>query len=295
MTQDAVNRYFSEVGPLRAETEEAAQLDDAAYLKAIGRRIGEARRRLGMSRPVLAGQAGVSGRYLTMVEGGKCNVSILVLRALGRALGIAPVELIDSEFAAALGRLAGGLGPGELEAAHGLLARHFSARGKVERQGRILLVGMQGAGKHALGTRLAQERGVPFIDLDAAIASAPGSRASVRGFGLLEQRAIERVIAEHEAAVITAWAALSATPRSFSQLQRHCRMIWLRATPEELLRRAGITPTLGKAAAKRALGDLAAIIAAHEPMLTRADHVLDTTGLSIPACLDRLRAIADAG
>ncbi|MCX7384818.1 MAG: helix-turn-helix domain-containing protein [Alphaproteobacteria bacterium] len=294
MSQDPVDRFFSTVGPLRAETSAMADLDDAAYLKAVGQRIFDARRHLGMTRLTLARQSGISERYVTLLEVGRGNVSILLLRAVARALGTTPGELLDSASAAALGHLAGGLGETELEEAHGLLARHFSARSGNGRERRILLIGMQGAGKRTLGRALAAARQVAFFELDAATAAVPGRRATARSFGLMEQRAIERVIADNDAAVITAWASLSATPRSFSLLQRGCLTIWLRATPEEHLRRAGVLGTLGTQAARRAMSNLTAILAAHEPMLVRADHVLDTTGLTETECLERLIRLADS-
>lgn len=294
MSQDAVTRYLSAIGPVRGANAETTGLDDAAYLAAIGARILDMRRRLGMTRINLAQQSGISERYITQLEVGQGNVSILVLRALARALGTTPVELIDGPFAAALGRLAGGLGEDELEEAHGLLTRHFTARAGNGRNRRILLVGMQGTGKRTLGRALATARQVAFIDLDAATAEMTASHTAPRSFGLMEQRAAERVIAENDEAVITAWTALTATPRSFSQLQRACVTIWLRATPEEHLRRAGILQQLGAHAAGRAMADLRAIIAAHEPMLIRADHVLDTTGQSEAESLERLIRLADA-
>ncbi len=293
MTQDAVDRYFSAVGPLRAEPDELARLDEAAYLKAIGARIFQLRRRLGMTRFILAEQAKISERYVAQLENGRGNVSILVLRALARALGTTPVELLDAEFAVAIGRLAAGLNPDDMEEAHGLLTRHFTARARGGRERRTLLIGLQGAGKRTLGAGLASACGVPFIDLDSLIADAPSRRAVPRGFGLLEQRAIDRAIAENDAAVFTAWAALTATPSSFSQLQRYCRIIWLRAAPEEHLRRAGVFSTLGIRAGKRAIFDLKTILAAHEHMLVRADHVLDTTGLTAAESLDRLIRLAE--
>ncbi|WP_158924616.1 helix-turn-helix domain-containing protein, partial [Acidisphaera sp. S103] len=56
--------------------------DDAAFLQALGQRVRLLRARRGMTRRILAAQSGVSERYISAVESGTGNGSILLLRAL---------------------------------------------------------------------------------------------------------------------------------------------------------------------------------------------------------------------
>ena len=55
-------------------------MTDEAFLRAFGERIRGERARRGMSRKLLADHAGISERYLTQLESGKGNVSIVLLR-----------------------------------------------------------------------------------------------------------------------------------------------------------------------------------------------------------------------
>jgi len=64
---------------------------DETYLRHVAQRIREHRQAKGMSRRELAEAAGLSDRYVTQVESGQGNVSILVLRKLARALDV-PME-----------------------------------------------------------------------------------------------------------------------------------------------------------------------------------------------------------
>ena len=50
-----------------------------------------------MSRKLLAGDSGVSERYLAQLEGGQGNVSILLLRQIAAALNIALAELLAED------------------------------------------------------------------------------------------------------------------------------------------------------------------------------------------------------
>src|ERR1700704_2270796 len=67
------------------------------YLAALGDRVREARAKRGMSRKLLAGDSGVSERYLAQLEGGQGNVSILLLRQIAAALDIPLAELLAED------------------------------------------------------------------------------------------------------------------------------------------------------------------------------------------------------
>lgn len=64
---------------------------EAEFLAELGRRLRGHRRTLGISRHDLACASHVSERYIAMIEGGRGNVSILLLRRLASALCRPPI------------------------------------------------------------------------------------------------------------------------------------------------------------------------------------------------------------
>ena len=71
--------------------------DDIAFLHALGQRMRLLRARRGMTRRILAAQSGVSERYISAVESGTGNGSILLLRALAQALNVGLRALLEDE------------------------------------------------------------------------------------------------------------------------------------------------------------------------------------------------------
>ena len=66
-------------------------------LKALGHRIQTLRKAQGLSQVRLAGETGMSSRYLGEVEAGKRNLSFGYLDALAERLSIPLTELLDFE------------------------------------------------------------------------------------------------------------------------------------------------------------------------------------------------------
>jgi XRE family aerobic/anaerobic benzoate catabolism transcriptional regulator len=62
--------------------------DEDTYLETLGQRIRRARERRGLSRRILAERSDLSQRFLTQVEHGRGNISILRLSRLAAALGM---------------------------------------------------------------------------------------------------------------------------------------------------------------------------------------------------------------
>src|ERR671927_1130860 len=113
------------------------QQQEDAYLARLGERVRAWRTQYGMSRKALALASGVSERYLAQLEAGRGNISVLLLRKVARAMGVAVERLVREEGN-------GGEKP-------------------------IALVGLRGAGKSTLGTKLAASLGVPFVELDREV------------------------------------------------------------------------------------------------------------------------------
>ena len=135
-----------------------------------------------MSRKLLAGDSGVSERYLAQLEGGQGNVSILLLRQIAAALNIPLAELLaedpgevveltlTTQFLKRLPRQT-------LAAVRSQLVRDYGSA-RDERMKRIALIGLRGAGKSTLGAKLAKALGAPFIELDREIEREAGTSLS---------------------------------------------------------------------------------------------------------------------
>src|SRR5215471_11952966 len=206
--------------------------DHRAFIAAIGDLVRLARAKRGMTRRQLAQSSGASERYLAQIEAGQGNPSVIILKAIADALDLPVIELIPriNGRSAAMTHildLIGRLPEGELPAVAELIERHSRADAGNDRARRIALVGLRGAGKSTLGQRLAAQLGCPFIELDRLVEQEYGARipdliemAGVATFRRYERSCLERVIAQHEAAVIATAGGIVANAETFAFLLR---------------------------------------------------------------------------
>jgi XRE family aerobic/anaerobic benzoate catabolism transcriptional regulator len=279
---------------------------DSAYLAAIGERVREIRARRGMSRRVLARDSGVSERYLASLESGCGNVSILLLKQIAQAIDV-PVEQLArsspeaSAEVALLTQWLSRLSAPEIRRASDTLHRAFGAAAQ-QRKHRIALIGLRGAGKTTLGTRLAARRRVPFIELDREIEQAAG--ASLAELFLLyglpayrrhERRALESLLLRDEAMVIATGGSIVSEPETFDLLLSTCRVVWLKAKPEEHMARVVAQgDQRPMAGSTEAMDDLKRILAGRELLYRKADAIVDTSGKSIAQTLRLLEQVTAA-
>ncbi|MCW3476656.1 helix-turn-helix transcriptional regulator [Limobrevibacterium gyesilva] len=275
--------------------------DDAAFLHGVGERLRLLRARRGMTRRILSRQSGVSERYIAQMEAGGGNVSILLLRAIARALGVPATDLLADQpehaaDTALLDDLLARLTPDQRREARALLARHFGAQPHPGRATRIALIGLRGAGKSSLGRRLAEQRRVPFYELDREIEREAGTELreifelhGQGGFRRLERAALERLLATGSGAVIATGGSIVADAATFALLLSHCRTVWVRAAPEEHMQRVldqgDLRPMQDN---RQAMKDLRAILASRESLYARADHILDTSGQTLDESVNAL-------
>ena len=167
---------------------------------------------------------------------------------------------------------------------------------------RVALIGLRGAGKSTLGSALAELLGVPFIELNREVERETGMPAAEvfdlygqAGYRRIEHRCLERVLAEHERAVLSLGGGVVSEGDTFDLLLRSCRTVWLRASPEEhmgrVLAQGDLRPMAGH---QDAMEDLKRILAAREPMYRKADAVVDTSGQSPAESLQALRRVVSA-
>jgi XRE family aerobic/anaerobic benzoate catabolism transcriptional regulator len=254
--------------------------DDVAFLHSLGQRMRLLRARRGMTRRILAARSGVSERYISAVETGTGNGSILLLRALAAALNVGLRALLEDEAEAVV--------PPRARAP--------------DYTGRIALIGLRGAGKSTLGRLLADHLGVPFLELDGEIEKEAGlglgeimELHGQPGFRRLERTVLDRLIAAHPKAVIAAGGGIVAEAATFSRLVETCLTVWVKAAPEDHMQRVidqgDLRPMRDN---RRSMADLRAILASREALYARADSQIETTGRDVAATLAALVAAIGA-
>jgi XRE family transcriptional regulator, aerobic/anaerobic benzoate catabolism transcriptional regulator len=242
------------------------QQQEHAYLARLGERVRAWRAEHGMSRKNLALAAGLSERYLAELEAGRGNISVLLLRKVARAMGVAVERLVREEQA-------------------------------VEKP--IALVGLRGAGKSTLGAKLAAALELPFVELDREVekeAGAPLAEVFAMygqdAFRRFERRALESVLAAHPRAVIATGGSLVTDPGTYELLLERCRTVWLKATAQEhmsrVLAQGDTRPFKGRSAA---LDEIRKLLADRERLYGRAAAVIDTSGKSVRQALAELRRV----
>src|SRR5688572_19288493 len=152
-----------------------AAILESDFLIQLGERVRAWRAEHATTRKALAAASGVSERFLAQLESGQGNISVLRLRALAHAMRV-PLESLVSE---------------------------------TRKKELVALIGLRGAGKSTLGAKLAEALKAPFVELDKEVekeaGAALGEVFAMYGqdaFRRFERRALERVLAQHERAVI---------------------------------------------------------------------------------------------
>ncbi|HEY0524188.1 MAG TPA: shikimate kinase [Stellaceae bacterium] len=172
----------------------------------------------------------------------------------------------------------------------------------------IVLVGLMGAGKTAIGRRLAQRLRVPFVDADAEIEAAAAAtieeifeRHGEAAFREGERRVIARLLAGPVHVLATGGGAYM-DPQTRQRIRESAISVWLRAELDVLLAR--VMRRSNRPLLKR--GDPRAILAGlmekRHPAYAEADIVVDsldgppeTTLVQVIEAVRRHLATPDAG
>src|SRR5947209_12577046 len=223
-------------------------LPDEDFLLFLGKRVRRLRNLRGMTRKTVARESDVSERHLAQLEAGEGNVSIVLLRRIAAALDVSLLELFAPEVEEPaekqmIQRFLERLPNHRLEDVVFRLMRDFSP-GEKQRRKRIALIGLRGAGKSTLGSKLALEMRVPFIELDGEIEKDTGmplgeifSLYGQSGYRAIERRTLAKVLSEHECAVVSVGGGMVSEKETFDYLLTHCYTIWIKAQPEEHMSR----------------------------------------------------------
>ena len=224
-------------------------------MKELGQRIRGHRLREGLSQQRLAELAGLSTRYVSQLESGHGNISILRLHELTQALGVALHEVVRLED---------------------------DARRRI-----IALIGLRGAGKSTIGKKLASELERPFVELDALIEEEAGLGLAeiftLHGesyYRRLERQVLSRLLASESDAVLATGGSLVNDAATYRMLKANATTIWLKAEPEQHLERVVAQgdrrPMAGRA---DPLAELRSLLDNREPLYREAELVIDTSSL----------------
>lgn len=199
----------------------------------------------------MAARSGLSLRFLARIEAGDGNVSLVRLVHLAEALDTTPEALL----------------------------RAPRARGPV-----IALTGLRGAGKSTVGPLLAQDLGLPFVEMDALVQEAAGlpldqifELHGERYYRRLERETLASILAGSSASVVAAAGGVVNEPSTWKTLLDRTTVVWLRAQPEDHWRRV-IEQGDRRPMADNpdAMAELRAMLASREARYAQAHVVVDT-------------------
>src|SRR6478672_6499465 len=274
-----------------ARTKPATGRDTDAYLRRLGERVRTLRNQRGMTRKALARHAKVSERYLAQLEAGLGNGSIVLLRRIARAIGLPVTQLVNEGAEPALelvllSQFLERLSPPALAEARDLLLERFSKPSEDVRRRRIALLGLRGGGKSTLGRLLAERLDIPFIELDREIERRSGATLSEifdmfgqETFRRAEREALDDVLRQHRNFVIATSGSIVTEPGTLELLLASCFTVWVRAEPEEHMKRVMAQGDMRPMAnSARAMDDLISILRSREPLYAKAEVALTTTG-----------------
>ena len=275
---------------------------EAGFLEQLGQRVRTMRALHGMSRKVLAKVSGISERYIAQLEGGKGNVSIVLLRRVANAMGAHLEDLIPASEPApdwpVLRDLLRKATPNQIAHAKDILSGqgHGASRQRQMTFAGIALIGLRGAGKSTLGKLLADEIGWNFVELNKEIERQNGlSVAEIiamygqEGFRRMEQAALAQLLSAKELMVLATGGGIVSEPLTFDLVLSSFYTIWLKAEPEEHMARVRRQGDLRPMADDRsAMAELRTILRSREPLYARASAVVDTAGLTVERAAARL-------
>ena len=208
----------------------------------------------------IAERSGVSVRFLTDLETGKANISVVRLADVARALDVAVGSLFPSD-----------------EETHPVIA----------------LVGLRGAGKSTVGRALAKRLKTPLVELDSLVEKqADLSLAelfSLHGEAYYKRLAYEillKLLARQEPMVLATGGSVVTDAESWQLLKRRTHTVWLKASPEDHWKRVlGQGDTRPMANRSSAMTELRSIHSQRATLYAEAAQTIDTSAVRVNAAV----------
>jgi XRE family aerobic/anaerobic benzoate catabolism transcriptional regulator len=154
---------------------------------------------------------------------------------------------------------------------------------------RVALIGLRGAGKTTLGQAIAQSLGFPFVELSREIERLAGCDTGEiqalygqNAYRRYERRALEESLSAHEQCVIATPGGLVTDAGSFNLLLGRCITVWLKADPEDHMRRVVAQGDMRPVTASReAMQDLRNILDGRSAFYSKAAIHVETSGRTL--------------
>ena len=257
-------------------------------LETLGLRIRAERLGQGLTLKALADLSGLSLRFVSDLEKGRANVSIVRLDSIAGALRVELPRLLSGANAAVPGHLKGlirkltTLGPDALERVNAVVEEEVS-ESRVNSV--VALLGVRGAGKSTVGRRLAALLGVEFVELDALIEEASGLSLSdiftIHGedyYRQIEFQVLKEFLDGNRRAVVATGGSLVTHQESYELLRGRTHTVWLSARArdhwERVLSQGDDRPMRRN---PRAFDQLEALLSSRRSLYSLADHTVDTS------------------
>jgi shikimate kinase len=165
----------------------------------------------------------------------------------------------------------------------------------------IILIGVRGSGKSAVGSRLAACLRMKFVDTDDLIESKEGHISDiVKSYGWDHFRRLEKTVIEEiskeDRLIIAPGGGAVLDADNVNALKRNGFVIWLKADQQTLLKRIQMhqesytrRPTL---TGKGTLEEIGETISQREPFYEKASEIqIDTSKLDVEAVVEDILAV----
>jgi XRE family aerobic/anaerobic benzoate catabolism transcriptional regulator len=254
------------ISPALGAPHEAAEI-----LTRLGAKVRALRQAQALTMRELATRAGYSERFLVMLEAGRTNVSVTRLADLASALSTTSADLLGGPAPRAQGRIP-----------------------------LIALLGLRGAGKTAIGERVAARLGTDFVELDSLVAQRAGMSLGqlfeMHGqayYRRLEREELERLALATRGGVLATGGSIVTDHATYNKLRASATTVWLRAKPEDHWARV-VAQGDARPMANRsdAMKELRTLLRTRRPLYEMAEHVVDTSALGLERSVERVVRIA---
>lgn len=264
MSRDASNDSPKTHASRSSAHDETEAHPRAPELEALGAEVRRLRLGRGLTLAELSSRTGLSPRFLVSLEAGEGNISLLRLLGLARALEVPARELVA-------------------------LAESAASSVTQARKSVVALLGLRGAGKTTVGTRLAESLGLRFVELDGLIAERAamslGMVFEMHGeahFRKLERETLEAVLAEGKPLVLATGGSLVTAKETYALLKRETHTVWLKARAEDhwsrVVAQGDGRPMKGRA---DAMNELRELLKSRAPLYGAAEVTVDTQDRSV--------------